>query len=286
MWIRLSLFKYNRPWIVDSVWLFFFLSSNCPFFLIFSFSSNKKHLQKNTLTIKDQRELECHWFLQCKLGLWHDAQRKDIRNGASCCSILWDGPLWKRKRHYYPHQCTWADVFSVWSTRWCQKEWGRPTALSAFLLQYTWYVEGAWTTDLSGVFSSACNWVISSVLSPLRKGFVDLFVLATALVSTSESSISWIPRSPRRKPSNTNGSSSHFRTGVGRELPLALKISLSNNFHIKCISYPSLLLPELAKPVFNPDSFKMFRFFHPALIVCLISSAAWFRLSVQSKHTS
>lgn len=54
------------------------------------------------------------------------------------------------------------------------------------------------------------------------------------------------------KPSNTNSSSSHFRTGVGRELPVALKISLSNNFHIKCISYPTLLLPGLAKPVFNP----------------------------------
>lgn len=98
--------------------------------------------------------------------------------------------------------------------------------------------EGSWTPDLSGVFSSAGNLVISSVLSPLRKGFLDLFVLAAALASTSESSISWIPRSPRRKTSNS--SSSHFRTGVGRELPLALKISLSNNFHMKYIYYPSL----------------------------------------------
>lgn len=150
-------------------------------------------------------------------------------------------------------------------------------------LQCTWCIEGAWAPDLSGVLSSACNWVISSVLSPLRKGFLDLFVLAVALASTSENSISWIPRSPRRKPSNTNGSSSHFRTGVGRELPHALKISLSNNFHIKYVSYPSLLLPELAKPVSNPDSFKMFRFSHPALIVCSISSSAQFRLCVNSK---
>lgn len=174
---------------------------------------------------------------------------------------------------------------SVWSIGWRQKEWGRPTALSAFFLRCTWCVEGAWTPDLSGFFSSASNWVISSVLSLLRKGFLDLFVLAVALASTSESSISWIPRSPRRKPCNTKGSGSHFRTGVGRELPLALKISLSNNFHIKYISYPSLLLPKLAKPVFNPDSFKMFRFSHPALIVCLISSSAWFRLCTKSKHT-
>lgn len=143
--------------------------------------------------------------------------------------------------------------------------------------------EGSWTPDLSGVFSSAGNWVISSVLSPLRKGFLDLFVLAAPLASTSESSISWIPRSPRRKTSNS--SSSHFRTGVGRELPLALKISLSNIFHMKYIYYPSLSLPELAKPVLNPDTFKMFRFSHPVLIVCLISSSAWFRLGVNSQHS-
>lgn len=152
---------------------------------------------------------------------------------------------------------------------------GRPSALRCG--------EGSWTPDLSGVFSSAGKWVISSVLSPLRKGFLDLFVLAAALASTSESSISWIPRSPRRKTSNS--SSSHFRTGVGRELPLALKISLSNNFHMKCIYYPSLLLPELAKPVFNPDTFKMFRFSHPVLTVCSISSSAWFRLGVKSQHS-
>lgn len=267
---------------------FFFLSFNCPFFLIFSFSSLVA-IRNNSKKTPSQSRIRGSLNVTglCSANWDYDMMfREKLLEMEFLAVAFYEMAFFEKERHFYPHQCTWADVFSVWSARWCQKEWGRPTALSAFLLQYTWYVEGSWTTDLSGVFSSASNWVISSVLSPLRKGFVDLFVLAAALVSTSESSISWIPRSPRRKPSNTNGSSSHFRTGVGRELPLALKISLSNNFHIKCISYPSLLLPELAKPVFNPDSFKMFRFFHPALIVCLISSAAWFRLSVQSKHTS
>lgn len=217
---------------------------------------------------------------------WSDARRKASldENGIACYGSLWMALLKKERDLSIPSSLLTSRCV-LWSTGWRQEEQGRPTALCAFSFWCTWCVVGAWTPDLSGVFSSASNWLSSSVLSPLWKGFLDLFVLAVALACTSESSISWIPRSPRR-PSNTDSSSSHFRAGVGRELPLALKISLSNNFHINYIYYPSLLLPELAKPVFNPDNFKMFRFSHPALTACLVSSSAWLRWWVKSKHTS
>lgn len=233
-WLTHVQLKPSEHWVVDHNESFPF-SSSCLFFLVFSFSN----LVTTRDTSKHTGNSKRHWMSLSSASIiqayemmlkWRPLEMELLAMAFYRMALL------KKWRDLSVPTSPLEQMCALFRP-WMMPESVREThSLSAFFFHCTWCVEEAWTPDLSGVFSSASNWVISSVLSPLRKGFLDLFVLAVAVASTSESSISWIPRSPRRKRSNTNGSGSHFRTGVGRELPLALKISLSNDFHIECIS--------------------------------------------------
>lgn len=231
-WFTHLQLKPSEHWVVGRD-EFFPFSSSCPFFLVFSFSDLvTRDISKHTGDSKrDWMSLSSASVIQAyEMMLKGRPLEMEL-----LAMAFYRTALLKKERDLSVPTSPLEQMCALFR-HWMMPESVREShSLSAFFFPCTWCVEEAWTPDLSGVFSSASSWVISSVLSPLRKGFLDLFVLAVAVASTSESSISWIPRSPRRKPSNTNSSGSHFRTGVGRELRLALR------FHWAMISTSSIL---------------------------------------------